>query len=224
MKVCKKCGIEKELNEFYKDNRINGYRSVCKNCISVYQKNINKIHRREIVKKSYYKNIDKSNKYYQDNKEKIKSRRNKHHEENRDIENEKSKAYGKINRKKLSIYNKKYSKKRTKIDPLYKLTKNIRSLIKLSFYLKGYRKSKTNEILGCSFKEFKIYLESKFESWMNWNNHGKFTGNYSETWQLDHIIPVSFGNSEEDIIKLNHYTNLQPLCSKKNLEKSNKLI
>jgi hypothetical protein len=58
---------------------------------------------------------------------------------------------------------------------------------------------------------------------MTWENHGRYTGNYNETWQIDHIIPISNGLSEEEVINLNHYTNLRPLCSKKNLEKSNKL-
>lgn len=29
----------------------------------------------------------------------------------------------------------------------------------------------------------------------------------------DHIIPMSCAKTEEDVIRLNHYTNLQPLCS-----------
>jgi hypothetical protein len=33
---------------------------------------------------------------------------------------------------------------------------------------------------------------------------------------IDHIIPISSVNSENDVIRLNHYTNLQPLCSKVN--------
>ena len=57
---------------------------------------------------------------------------------------------------------------------------------------------------------------------MNWNNHGNYTGKYSETWQYDHIIPISSGMTEDEIIKLNHYTNFRPLCSRENLEKSNK--
>jgi 5-methylcytosine-specific restriction endonuclease McrA len=58
---------------------------------------------------------------------------------------------------------------------------------------------------------------------MTWKNHGKYTGNYNETWQYDHIIPISNAATEEELIKLNHYSNFQPLCSKKNLEKSNKI-
>ena len=73
---------------------------------------------------------------------------------------------------------------------------------------------KTEEILGCSFEEFKIYLESKFEPWMTWNNRGLYNSsklNYG--WDIDHKIPLASAETEEEIIKLNHYTNLQPLCS-----------
>ena len=69
--------------------------------------------------------------------------------------------------------------------------------------------------------EFKTFIEYKFESWMNWGNYGQYTGNYNETWQLDHILPISMGRDMDEIIKLNHYSNFRPLCSKKNLEKGN---
>ena len=36
------------------------------------------------------------------------------------------------------------------------------------------KKSRTAEILGCSYEEFRLYLENKFEKWMNWSNHGKY--------------------------------------------------
>ena len=35
-------------------------------------------------------------------------------------------------------------------------------------------------------------------------------------WDIDHIIPLTSAINEEDLIKLNHYTNLKPLCSKIN--------
>jgi hypothetical protein len=54
---------------------------------------------------------------------------------------------------------------------------------------------------------------------MNWENNGIYTGNYVESWQYDHIIPISSAKTEEEIIKLNHYTNFRPLCSKLNMEK-----
>ena len=51
---------------------------------------------------------------------------------------------------------------------------------------------------------------------MNWENKGKYNGNFNSGWDLDHIIPISSAKNKEEIYKLNHYTNYQPLCSKVN--------
>ena len=51
---------------------------------------------------------------------------------------------------------------------------------------------------------------------MTWENKGLYNGELNYGWDIDHIIPVSSGKTEDDMIKLNHYTNLQPLCSKIN--------
>lgn len=40
-------------------------------------------------------------------------------------------------------------------------------------------------------------------------------------YHLDHKIPISSAKTEEEIIKLNHYTNFQLLKSDENLRKSN---
>ena len=53
---------------------------------------------------------------------------------------------------------------------------------------------------------------------MCWDNYGKFG------WHIDHIIPLSSASSEEEIFKLCHYTNLQPLWAFDNLSKGNKII
>ena len=59
---------------------------------------------------------------------------------------------------------------------------------------------------------------------MHWSNQGIYTGEYNKTWQYDHVIPISSAKNEEEVIKLNHYTNFQPLCSRRNLEKKNTLV
>jgi hypothetical protein len=48
---------------------------------------------------------------------------------------------------------------------------------------------------------------------MNWNNRGLYNGTENYGWDLDHIIPLSSAKTEGEVIKLNHYTNIQPLCS-----------
>ena len=60
------------------------------------------------------------------------------------------------------------------------------------------------------------HLESKFTEEMSFDNYGK--------WHIDHIIPISSAKTEEDIIRLNHYTNFQPLWAVDNLRKSNKVF
>jgi len=51
---------------------------------------------------------------------------------------------------------------------------------------------------------------------MNWDNHGLYNGELNYGWDIDHIIPLATAKNEGELIKLNHYTNLQPLCSKIN--------
>ena len=151
----------------------------------------------------------------------------KYNELNKEKIAEKKKLYYINNKDKLikQIYANK--KERLKNDPLFKLGENIRSLITQSFKLKGVKKNtKTEQILGCSFDEFKQYLESQFESWMTWDNHGLYKRDtYNYGWDIDHIIPSSSGLNEQEIMALNHYTNLKPLCSKVNRDvKKAKLI
>jgi len=61
---------------------------------------------------------------------------------------------------------------------------------------------------------------------MNWDNQGLYSKNrFNIGWDLDHIIPISSAKTEEDVIRLNHYTNFQPLCSKINRDiKRRKII
>ena len=110
-------------------------------------------------------------------------------------------------------------------DLLYKLSHTIRNSIRSMFrYNKLEKKNKTIQIIGCSFEELKEYLESKFEPWMDWDNKGLYNGELDYGWDIDHIIPISTAKNEDDIIRLNHYTNLQPLCSKVNRDIKRDLI
>lgn len=119
-----------------------------------------------------------------------------------------------------------YCRNKCYVDDLFKLKRRIRSLIVYSFSAKKTNKVSTTEIiLGCSFQEFKLYLESQFEHWMTWENYGKFNGTPNFGWDIDHIIPVSSAQNREELIKLNHHTNMRPLCSYVNrYVKRNKII
>ena len=216
MKKCSKCEVEyeNELENFDKHSRNKcGLRSECKVCSKKYRAE-NKDKRKEYDQKRDKKIINiKRRAFYKDNKEAISIREKERYIINRNERLKYQKNYNKNNKEKRNIY----LTERRKNDPLFRLTTNIRNLINNSFYLMNYTKSsKTREILGCEYIEFKTYLESKFESWMSWENRGEYDGSFNFGWDIDHIIPLDSAKTEEDVIKLNHYTNLQPLCSKIN--------
>ena len=48
---------------------------------------------------------------------------------------------------------------------------------------------------------------------MNWDNYGLYNGTENYGWDIDHIKPSSLAINEEELLKLNHFSNLQPLCS-----------
>lgn len=198
-KLCNTCNIRKDLSEFHKGDCKLGVRNRCKECEKPLKKKYSDVR---------IKNMSEEDKLN------YKEYHIKYREENRNIIREKIKKYNIENRNIISKKHNIYIKNRFNIDSLFKLTFNIRTLIRNSFYHNGYtKKSRTQEILGCSFEEFKIYLESKFESWMTWKNRGLYNGDLNCGWDIDHKIPLSSATTEEELIELNHYTNLQPLCS-----------
>lgn len=109
----------------------------------------------------------------------------------------------------------KRARERRKTDPLYALRNNISRRIRENLTC-GHKSESTKKIIGCSIEELKIYLENQFSEGMCWENYGK--------WHIDHIIPISSAKTNEEVYKLNHYTNFQPLWSVDNLQKSNKII
>lgn len=69
-------------------------------------------------------------------------------------------------------------------------------------------------------EEFIVYLKSLFIEGMTLENHGSC----KECWHIDHKIPISSAKTKEEIIKLNHYTNLQPMWSRENIKKEIKHV
>lgn len=107
-------------------------------------------------------------------------------------------------------------RKRMEEDELFKFKCDVRKKIQTAFTRRKVRKvHHTIDILGCSIEEFREYIKSKFKERMSFENYGE--------WQLDHIIPLATANTVEEVEKLCHYTNYQPLWAKENIQKSDKL-
>jgi hypothetical protein len=200
-KSCNKCSIEKSLNDFYKASKGKlGRAAACKICQSNYHI--------EYYKRKIELNPDFNKIQYQ---------------------KEKNSGLKKLQQIRFRSKNPNYTKKgseqleKTKIrrknrydnDIIFKLKQNIRNTIVRG--LENKKSKITEDIIGCSIKDFMLYLESKFQDGMSWNNHGK------NGWHIDHIFPLAKATSEEQIYKLNHYTNLQPLWWYDNLKKSDNI-
>jgi len=145
-------------------------------------------------------NKDKHKQYCLDNKDKIKSKREQYYLDNKD---------------KIRANQNEWFKQRRQSNPVFKLQSSIRTSIFKSLQRQGYTKqSSTSDILGCTWDEFKQHIESQFEPWMHWSNcGGREVLGPNMTWDLDHITPISSAVTEDDVKRLNHYTNFQPLCS-----------
>ena len=213
--ACCKCGESFCLQ--------NGKSKYCEKCLPLVKK--------EQATKSFIKHrkqrLADAAKYRLKNNEEIKRKKREYHHATKDIRNAKSRAsYAKNveqnreNARQYRIKNKgaysRYEAQRKAVDPLFNLIKRVRSRLGNALRNNGYTKrNKTREILGCSWEEFKIHIESQFRTGMTWENRSE--------WHIDHRIPLATAKTEEDVIRLNHYTNLQPLWAKDNLLKSDKL-
>lgn len=182
MKVCSKCGVEKELSEFHKDkSKKDGVATQCKLCKNavknVYRKNNkNKINSYAKI----YRNLNKEriNKWRRDNRDSIRV----NERENRRI----------------------YKKAKLKTSPLFKLRERTSNLIRCSLRTLGYtKKSRTYETLGCDYETFMSHLNN--------NSYGFKYGD--KNLDIDHITPTSTASTEEEVLQLNHFTNLQLLPS-----------
>jgi len=109
-------------------------------------------------------------------------------------------------------YQMKLNKKKYNEDYTFRIMKRMRNLI--GKYITRKQKT-TNNIIGCSSDELVKHLEKQFQIGMTWENYGE--------WHIDHIIPQSLAKTEDELYRLNHYTNLQPLWKEDNLRKSNKI-
>jgi hypothetical protein len=239
LKRCSTCKEAKPLVEFdRRKERKDGRGAKCKLC------------KGEVGKKYRQKNkekiADRSKKYRQKNKEKLsarekelrkenpqrfkdaakrsrlknghkwKEKKRKYNEENRENLNRQKAEWYQKNKENLREKRNEYQRNRRKNDDLYNIRCRITSRLYKCLSSKDIVKSKkTEEVLCIDFEGFKRYIESLFTNGMTWENKGQ--------WHIDHIVPISFAKTEEQVIKLNHYSNLRPLWAKDNLRRGNRV-
>jgi len=154
--------------------------------------------------------------YYEKNVDLCKQRSKDSFRANRERCAESQKAWIKANRDKAKvIFARKYAKQVS--TPLGKMKSLMRSVIGRIFKSRGYKKtSRTHEILGCSYEDFEKHIESQFAEGMCWEKMGSLI-------HIDHKTPLAKATSEQELVALNHYTNLRPMWAIDNLKKGAKL-
>ena len=182
MKKCSKCQIKKEITEFWKQSSAkDGRQCYCKSCSKIIDNLKSQTQKRKLQKKTYQQN-------------------HKH------ICNKATRKWYRSNKEYAMARTQKWRKEKIKTDMVFRLSCNLRGRI-WEVLKRNAKSAKTEQLLGCSFVEFKQYLESKFLPNMTWDNYG------NHGWHVHHIIPcASFDLSNpEEQRKCFHYSNLQPL-------------
>lgn len=195
--LCSTCNIYKSEMHF---KCLKNQWYICVDC--------NNLRRRNIYKNDPERHKNYHKKYYENNKEKCVERAKKYRQKFPEKIKEAHKKYSLKNPQRKII--------RRKLDIEYRVKENLRT--RIYYAIKGTVKKsdKTMNLIGCDFSKLKQYLEEKFTENMSWDNYGK--------WHIDHIKPcVLFDLTiEEEQRRCFHYTNLQPLWAKDNLQKNTK--
>jgi hypothetical protein len=234
-KKCTKCGEVKSLDEFGNDKSSkDGKQFRCKICNKEYRKK-NKEKIKEYKKEYYSKNKEKikvknsenGKEYRKKNKEKIKVKNKEYRKMNVKRMKKRDKKYRENNKEKINqnyqnnkkaynLYNVIYTRKRRKTDFLFRLRGNISANIKESLKIKGYTKrNKTYTILKCDY--------NFFMKWLNGLASNGYTYGIGDL-HLDHVVPISLAETEDEAYLLNHYSNYQLLSADENLAKSNRYV
>jgi hypothetical protein len=195
-KICGQCNIEKHVDYYQisREKRGNKVKNICKECTSENRKTIEFKEKSKLFKS---RSPEYKKEYRKDN---LKYK-------------EQQLAYSKSDKRKNKLSE--WNKKQYDNNPKYKLICLLRN--RLFYILKDKRFSKnkkTLEILGDSIENVKKFIEDQFIEGMTWENHGE--------WHIDHKKPLSSAQTEEEIYKLCHYSNLQPLWAFDNLSKGSK--
>lgn len=104
-------------------------------------------------------------------------------------------------------------------DHLFRFRKNLARRIGAAFkYHSAKKLLSTHALLGCTLQEARDHIEKQFTTGMTWSNHKR------GGWHVDHKIPLASAKSEQELISLCHYKNLQPLWEPENIAKGAKIL
>lgn len=180
----------------------------------------------QVFEKNLKKSSERLKKRYASNKQEYLRQQREYRVKNADAIRETKRLYRQKNAAKIKLAKQKYGvENRDKIakalanrranNPIARMANSMRRSIRR--YLDAGQKGEMSsfEIIGCSKDDLRKHLESKFKHGMTWGNYGKH-------WHIDHIVPLISAKSADDVKRLCHWTNLQPLTAFENISKGSK--
>lgn len=211
VKTCTKCGQCKQATEeFFHKHKASKYgvNSKCRSCVNSYKRahrvnNPDKYALFEAIRAEQTKIRRANNKEARSAKDKL----------NRKALSAYDKEYRAKNKESVAAYQKNYLRERRKRDPVFAMAASIRRRIQKILVKRGCdKKSRSTLIIGCNWHEFKDHIERQFLRGMSWDNRN--------LWHLDHIIPLASAKTADEVVALNHFTNIRPMWAKDNIRKS----
>lgn len=121
---------------------------------------------------------------------------------------------------------KEYAQKKVRLetDILFKMSCRLKTHIKnyindnrlkLPGQKRKHGKSAMVNVLGGDYLFFKEWIENKFTEGMTWDNYGE--------WHYEHLIPLSYAETLDELYELCHHTNYRPMWGGENISKGDKL-
>jgi hypothetical protein len=182
----------------------------------------------QVFEKNIKKSSERLKKRYASNKQEYLRQQREYRVKNADAIRERRRRYRQRNASKIKVAKQIYAaNNKDKIakalanrranNPIARMANSMRRSIRR--YLDAGQKGEMSsfEIIGCSKDDLRKHLESKFRDGMTWQNYGKH-------WHIDHIVPLISAKSSDEIKRLCHWTNLQPLTAFENISKGSKLV
>ena len=180
----------------------------------------------QVFDKNLKKSSERLKKRYASNKQEYLRQQREYRLKNADAIRERRRRYRQRNASKIKVAKQIYAaNNKDKIakalanrranNPIARMANSMRRSIRR--YLDAGQKGEMSsfEIIGCSKDDLRKHLESKFRDGMTWQNYGKH-------WHIDHVVPLISAKSSDEVKRLCHWTNLQPLTAFENISKGSK--
>lgn len=198
MKQCKMCKFSKPLDAFHIELKGKfGRKSKCSECCTSL-----------------------SRAWKQNNQERERENRKRWNAANVDRHKESTYRWRDKNRKAHNEYVAEWQRLKKASDPQYKMLSTVRTLVSNHFKRRSL----------CKIQRLESLLDIKWEDFynkmLNMLEDGMTEENYGSYWSFDHVCPCAVAKDQEELERLQHWSNWRPMVHKGpngNLSKQDKI-